>query len=125
MSVMMLGGILLSATAIAGLLMKYQIRQTNDAANSAKALFAADAGLESESYCVIQQKDFLVSNPTSQPNCSSYASTTFDDPGIHLFVKVAEVSDNPVTGKKEARISAEADSTNAIRSVETILPLQL
>lgn len=123
MSVMMLGGILLSATAIAGLLMQYQIRQTNDAANSAKALFAADATLEFESYCVVKQANFLINNPTSQPDCSSYSTTTFDDTGIHFAVKVEEVSNNPISGNKEARISAEADSTNAIRAVETILPL--
>ena len=41
-----LGGALLGITTIAGLLMVYQVRQTNDALLSAKAIFAADAGLE-------------------------------------------------------------------------------
>ena len=50
LSVVMLGGVLLGASAIAGLLMVYQIRQANDAVNSAKAIFAADAAIERQSY---------------------------------------------------------------------------
>ena len=45
-AVLALGGAVLGATTIAGLLMAYQIRQTGDFANSAKAIFAADAGTE-------------------------------------------------------------------------------
>ena len=41
-----IGGVLLGATTIAGLLMVHQIRQTTDLANSGKAIFAADTGLE-------------------------------------------------------------------------------
>ena len=39
-------GAILGATTIAGLLMLYQIRATRDSGNSAKAIFAADAGVE-------------------------------------------------------------------------------
>ncbi len=45
-TVLVLSGTLLGATAIAGLLMLYQIRQTSDVINSTKAIFAADAGME-------------------------------------------------------------------------------
>jgi len=41
-----LGGVILGATTIAGLLMTLQIRQTTNSADSAKAIFAADAGAE-------------------------------------------------------------------------------
>ena len=41
-----IGGVLLGATAIAGFLMVYQIKQTADLANSGKAIFAADTGIE-------------------------------------------------------------------------------
>ncbi|KKU98775.1 MAG: hypothetical protein UY32_C0014G0008 [Candidatus Jorgensenbacteria bacterium GW2011_GWC1_48_8] len=54
LSVMMLGGIMLSGAAIAGLLMLYQIKSANDAVNSAKAIFAADAGLESVTWCILK-----------------------------------------------------------------------
>jgi hypothetical protein len=41
-----LGGAILGATTIAGLLLLYQIRATTDSESSAKAIFAADAGVE-------------------------------------------------------------------------------
>lgn len=45
-AVLAFGGAILGATAIAGLLMLYQIRATRDAQNSARAIFAADTGVE-------------------------------------------------------------------------------
>lgn len=45
-AVLSLGGAILGATTVAGLLTLYQIRATTDTANSAKAIFAADAGME-------------------------------------------------------------------------------
>ena len=46
LTVLALGGTVLGATTIAGLLTVYQIRQTTDLANSAKAISAADTGIE-------------------------------------------------------------------------------
>lgn len=40
-----LGGAILGATTIAGLLMLYQIRATTDSEHSAEAIFAADSGV--------------------------------------------------------------------------------
>lgn len=51
LSVIMLNGILISASAVAGLLITYQIRQANDSVESMKAFFAADAGIEDALYC--------------------------------------------------------------------------
>ncbi len=45
-AVITLGATMLGATTIAGLLMLYQIRQATDFGNSAKSIFAADAGAE-------------------------------------------------------------------------------
>lgn len=45
-AVLSLGGAILGATAIAGLLMTYEIRSTTDIVSSAKAIFAADSGVE-------------------------------------------------------------------------------
>ncbi len=45
-AVLTFGGAILGATTIAGLLMLYQIRATRDAESSAKAIFAADTGVE-------------------------------------------------------------------------------
>ena len=50
LTILALGSTLLGATTIAGLLMLYQIRQATDLGNSAKAIFAADAGIEQAYY---------------------------------------------------------------------------
>ena len=54
LTTVMLGGLMLSVTAIAGLLMFYQLRQANDAAASGIAVFAADTGLEAGLNCYYQ-----------------------------------------------------------------------
>lgn len=46
LSVIAIGGTLLGVTTLAGLLMTYQLHGMSDAANSAKAIFAADTGLD-------------------------------------------------------------------------------
>jgi hypothetical protein len=50
LTVLVLGSTVLGATTIAGLLMLYQVRQATDLGNSAKAIFAADAGIEQAFY---------------------------------------------------------------------------
>lgn len=46
LTTLVIGGTILGATTIGGLLVLYQIRQSTDLANSAKAVFAADTGVE-------------------------------------------------------------------------------
>ncbi|MCL4400336.1 hypothetical protein M1506_03625 [Patescibacteria group bacterium] len=46
-----MGGLFLVGTAIAGLLMFYQLRESGDIQSSASAIFAADAGVENSLYC--------------------------------------------------------------------------
>lgn len=48
---LLIGGLFLSATAIAGLLMFYQLNQASDAQSSGAAVFAADAGLNAALNC--------------------------------------------------------------------------
>jgi hypothetical protein len=69
-AVLALGGAMLGATTIAGFLMAYQIRQTTDFTNSAKAVFAADAGVEWASY------RFYVDSSTPMFTLGNGASTT-------------------------------------------------
>jgi len=45
-TVLTLGGTILGATTIAGLLLTYQIRQASDLASSGRAIYAADTGIE-------------------------------------------------------------------------------
>jgi len=67
MMVIMMGGMMLSATAVAGLLMFYQLRQANESSASGMAVFAADAGLEAGSYCYFFG-DFIPPGKTPEPN---------------------------------------------------------
>lgn len=63
LTVLALGGTLLGATTVAGLLMLYQIRQSTDLANSAKAIFAADAGIEWGLYNLFCEESSTPKNP--------------------------------------------------------------
>ncbi len=57
LSVLTLGAVMLGVTAISSFLVLYQIRMTSDIADSTKAIFAADAGIDWANY--------QFSNPTS------------------------------------------------------------
>ncbi|MFA6407641.1 MAG: hypothetical protein WCV80_02975 [Candidatus Paceibacterota bacterium] len=83
LSVMMLGGVLISIGVIAGILVLYQIRQVNDVENSAKAFFAADAGVEWMTYGI------YVASTTSPvfTNDASFISTSTIANG-NVFIKV-------------------------------------
>ncbi len=50
LTVLILGGSLIAASTIAGYLMLLKIRQSSNIANSAKAIFAADTGIEWDLY---------------------------------------------------------------------------
>lgn len=63
LTILALGGTLLGATTVAGLLTLYQIRNSTDLANSAKAVAAADAGVEWGLY------NFSCANGGSQEPC--------------------------------------------------------
>lgn len=83
LSVLALGGTMLGATTIAGLLMVYQLRSTSDVANSAKAIFAADAGMEWMLYQFVKPSSTdaqpIFSNGASfQVTCSDSSSRAVD-----------------------------------------------
>jgi len=74
-----LGGAILGATTLAGLLMLYQIRATTDQAYSAQAIFAADSGVNWALYDYYQK-----SPPADLPVMSNGATITVvcsDDSG--------------------------------------------
>lgn len=50
LTVLILGGVVLSVSTIAGYITTQKIRQSSDAMNSTKAIFAADTGIEWELY---------------------------------------------------------------------------
>lgn len=64
LTTILVSGIMVSASAIAGLLMFYQLRQSNDAYASNIAMFAADAGLEASLSCYYNTPGFPSVNDT-------------------------------------------------------------
>jgi len=58
LTVLILGSVILSASTIAGYLMTLKIRASSDIANSAKAIFAADAGVEWELYKQFKNSEY-------------------------------------------------------------------
>lgn len=77
-AVLALGGSILGATTVAGLLTLYQIRATTDTANSAKAIFAADAGTEWAQYnyyCAANPGECPAGATTTQPTFSGSGAT--------------------------------------------------
>ena len=70
--VVMMGGVLFLVTAVAGLLMFYQIQQANDTANSTISIFAADAGIERALYHYFYEFD--------PSECASYPCTVTVSP---------------------------------------------
>ena len=79
-AVLSLGGAILGATTIAGLLTLYQIRATTDTENSAKAIFAADAGVEWAQFDYNCSTD---TRPTGASRCLPHSVT----PGVTDYPK--------------------------------------
>ena len=89
LSVMMLGGILLGVSTFAGLLMVYQVRQANDALNSVKAIFAADAGIEWRIYTIYKATSTLIEPPVFSNGASVTSSVDYvrTDTGIDVVIR--------------------------------------
>lgn len=60
LTVVVLGGVILGATTIAGLLMIYQVRQSTNVTDSTKAIFAADAGVELSLYNRFKNPNYTI-----------------------------------------------------------------
>ncbi len=128
LSVLMLGGLLLSATGIAGILVTYQIREANDAENSARAFFAADAGLDWETYCFFSAQKVASTIGLDLTNTSAVnawcaangvpPAPTFSDvdppPGN---IKVYTVS-TIVSASPSIQLNSEGYSKSAVRALE-------
>ncbi len=119
LTTVMLGGLMLSATAIAGLLMFYQLRQANDAAGSAMAVFAADAGLEAGSYCYFYGSDPIPSPPL--PN-NSYCIVNSNSSDFSNGVKYSSslkfsFSGGEVTGFVQDSFGFSGQTERALQNV--------
>jgi hypothetical protein len=87
-AVLSLGGAILGATTVAGLLTLYQIRATTDSENSAKAIFAADAGIEWAEFDQYCATDVSPSGGNRCPDVTTgttdYALPTFSGSGATM-----------------------------------------
>jgi hypothetical protein len=98
-AVLSLGGAILGATAVAGLLTLYQIRATTDSENSAKAIFAADAGIEWAQFDHYCQTDIDPSSggasrcPDVPSVTPDYILPTFSGSGAAATVNCYKASD--------------------------------
>ncbi len=98
-AVLSLGGAILGATAVAGLLTLYQIRATTDSENSAKAIFAADAGIEWAQFDHYCATDFDPSGgganrcPDVTTGTTDYVLPTFSGSGAAATVNCYNASD--------------------------------
>ncbi len=76
-AVLSISGAILGATAVAGFLMLYQLRASTDSENSAKAIFAADSGVEwtlFDFYCAQEGRC-----PNVEAGISDYPTSTFSN----------------------------------------------
>ena len=88
-AVLSISGAILGATTVAGFLMLYQLRASTDSENSAKAIFAADSGVEwtlFDYYC----------GQANPPRCSlapgeDYPTTPFSN-GVSVQVTCSDVN---------------------------------
>ncbi len=111
-AVLSLGGAILGATTVAGLLTLYQIRATTDTANSAKAIFAADAGVEwtlFNHYCVAAGRCVGYGNGTDYP-MPSFITANGATPSLTVDCYVAPDASGATT------TCSNASTTTAISS---------
>lgn len=113
LSVMVLGGIMISATVIAGLLTRFQISQVNDAVSSARALFVGDSAVEFAAWQFFKQGDPV------DPDCnivpSDCSGIEFDDitARCNLFCNYTPPPDETLN------ITAEGFAGRTSRVIET------
>lgn len=119
LSIILLGGLLLGASAVAGLLTIFQIRQSNSAVFSTQAIFAADAGLEWATYSCYK---LGLCDPNFEGDLDKGVfpeAPEFSDPKISVSVYQYAIDE---AGK--IKFSAEGISRNSIRLLEVTFGAQ-
>jgi hypothetical protein len=112
-----LGGAILGATALAGLLTLYNIRSTTDSENSAKAIFAADAGINWALYSYF--------NSSSSPALPTFLNSavltvTCEEADGITRVACTNASATQATAEGSAGGSARAFSLNLLGATSTL-----
>ena len=109
-TVLILGSAILGATVIAGTLTTQRIRQSISVTESAKAIFAADAGLEDALYRCIKN---------DPPVCSDFESSNEEDPSLTngTSYKVTCKKDSEGNLQEIRSVGTSRDSIRALRIV--------
>ena len=104
LTVLILGGVILSVSMIAGYITVQKIRQSSDVANSTKAIFAADTGIEWELYKCFKCNPLIFCDstctaldsqkPSMGNNSTVSSSVVYDDSGAPQFIKSIGQSSN-------------------------------
>lgn len=112
-TVLALSGTIVATTAVAGLLMLYQIRQSTDVINSTKAIFAADAGIEWQLYKYVGDK-----------SCKTCAESKYACPPPSPFSNgatfeiICALKTDPVTNAQKVTIKSKGTSAKTSRAFE-------
>jgi hypothetical protein len=113
-AILTLGGAILGATSLAGLLLLYQIRSTTDTENSAKAIFAADSGANWALYAYFNTTSTspAPAQPTFDIGDVTVSTTCYTTPGTALGA-CDDYDNQPAT---TSYAIAEGDSGGARRA---------
>jgi hypothetical protein len=113
-----LGGAILGATALAGLLTLYNIRGATDSENSAKAIFAADAGINWTLYTYFDAS----SSPPALPVFvnSAVVAVTCDEADGTTQTPCTNASATQATAEGSAGGSSRALSLNLLGATSTL-----
>ena len=101
LTVLVLGGTILGATTIGGLLVLFQLRQTADLANSTKAAFAADTGIEWGLYEFFKNPSPGFLKPTIS-NGATYTTSCYKDTAMTQRVDCNASGVVVIVGKGES-----------------------
>jgi len=122
LAVIVIGGTFMAAVTIAGLLMVYQLRAASNAASSARAIYAADAGIEWGLYQFFRPGETGVLDLSSgggpftngakmaenSPACYNKAQLTASCPGDPLPCKL-DCSDDTVDLMRSVGVAGTAN----------------
>ncbi len=105
LTIMVLGGVMIGASTIAGLLTLFQIRQSTDMTNSTKAIYAADTGSEWSLY--------RFSDPEAAGNHPWSGKETIElsnGSDFKTITSLAYEAGTEVAGSKNPRCSCDTDA---------------
>lgn len=118
-----LGGVILGATAVAGVLTLYRLRAVTDIEHSAQAVFAADAGMGWSDYV-----HWVYQCPPPGPPCSGPPLPAFSDATVTVLCYgpggsggIGSAADCTATSTVSSTI-AEGESWSSVRAFSETFP---